>query len=94
MKTRRSRVFLFVACWLLLVVLSPRPVNSQVLGPEFQVNSYTTNIQWAPKVAADGLGNFVVVWESETQDAGGYGVFGQRFDPSGSPLGAEFQINS
>ena len=32
------------------------------LGPEFQVNSYTTNNQWFPSVAADDDGNFVVVW--------------------------------
>ena len=33
-------------------------------GLEFRVNSYTTNSQAGPTVAADGAGNFVVVWQS------------------------------
>ena len=33
-------------------------------GPEFQVNTYTTGDQTEPKVAADGSGRFVVVWQS------------------------------
>jgi hypothetical protein len=44
-------------------------------------------------VDADSDGNFVVVWGSPQDGAGG-GVFGQRYDSSGSPLGAEFRVNS
>jgi hypothetical protein len=51
------------------------------LGAEFRVNTYTTGGQTAPLVAADTLGNFVVVWDSEEQDGADYGVFGQRFAP-------------
>ena len=43
------------------------------LGAEFQVNTYTTNIQVSPSVASDTAGNFVVVWESYHQDGSGYG---------------------
>src|SRR5262245_33868384 len=32
------------------------------LGGQFQVNTYTTNYQTHPRVAADAAGNFVVVW--------------------------------
>ena len=32
------------------------------LGPEFRVNTYTTNHQVRPSVASDASGNFVVVW--------------------------------
>lgn len=64
------------------------------LGAEFQVNSYTTNWQRSPKVAADASGNFVVVWESYPQDGDGTGIFGQRFDAAGSPIGSEFQVNT
>jgi len=63
-------------------------------GAEFQVNSYTTYSQWAPAVASDANGNFVVVWHSHFQDGSYLGVFGQRFDASGLPQGSEFQINS
>jgi hypothetical protein len=62
-------------------------------GSEFAVNTYTTDRQWRPSVGLDGSGNFVVVWDS-LQDGDGYGVFGQRFGPSGSALGSEFRINS
>jgi hypothetical protein len=50
-----------------------------LLGPEFRVNTYTTGGQSGPHVAADTLGNFVVVWDSELQDGSEYGVFGQRY---------------
>jgi len=48
-------------------------------GPEFLVNTYTTSYQLAAAAASDGTGNFVVVWESGTQDASLRGVFGQRY---------------
>jgi hypothetical protein len=64
------------------------------LGSEFRVNTYTTNIQRRPSVAADMPGNFVVVWESAGQDGSSYGVFGQRFDSAGAPLGPEFRVNT
>jgi hypothetical protein len=35
----------------------------------------------------------VVAWASAGQDGDSYGVFGRRFDSSGSALGAEFQVN-
>src|SRR5262245_10409477 len=63
------------------------------LGPEFQVNTYTTSAQNSPVVAADGAGNFVVVWASP-HDGSGSGVFGQRYDSSGTPLGSEFPVNT
>jgi hypothetical protein len=63
-------------------------------GAEFRVNSYTTNSQNHPSAASDANGNFVVVWESYGQDGSAYGVFGQRFDSAGAPLGGEFRVNS
>jgi hypothetical protein len=64
------------------------------LGPEFRINSYTTNTQQTPSVAAEPSGSFVVVWNSYGQDGSGFGVFGQRYDGSGAPLGSEFRINT
>jgi hypothetical protein len=64
------------------------------LGGEFQVNSYTDYSQFAPAVAMDGSGNFVVVWESYYQDGYGDGIFGRRFDSSGLAQATEFQINT
>src|SRR5262249_3511343 len=62
---------------------------------EFQVNTHTTHYQIRPAVAADGAGNFVVVWQSFAQDTPlSWGVFGQRYDSTGLPLGGEFEVNS
>jgi hypothetical protein len=64
------------------------------LGPEFRVNTYTTSAQNRPAITADGGGNFVVVWNSNTQDGSAFGIFGQRYAPSGPPLGPEFRVNT
>ncbi len=63
-------------------------------GTEFQVNTYTVNGQSEPAVAASPGGAFVIVWESASQDSAYGGVFGQRFDSGGLPLGVEFQVNT
>ena len=58
------------------------------VGTQFQVNTYTTGDQGTfsalghvVDVAADGTGNFTVVWQSENQpnDSSSFGVFGQRY---------------
>ena len=63
------------------------------LGPEFQVNTYTTGAQYLPSVASDGAGNFVVVWQSNGQE-GNHSIFGQRYASTGTPLGGEFRVNT
>jgi hypothetical protein len=64
-------------------------------GGEFAVNTYTTGQQDFARVGSDAAGNFVVVWGGDSgQDGDGFGVFGQRYDSSGVPLGGEFQINT
>lgn len=59
-------------------------------GNPFQVNTYTTDYQLNPKVAADGAGNFVVVWSRDYY----YTIAARRFDAAGAPLGDEFQVNT
>jgi hypothetical protein len=63
-------------------------------GTPFVVNTYTTNSQDTPDVAMALDGSFVVVWESSTQDTDGQGVFAQRYDSAGDPVGTEFQVNT
>ncbi len=63
-------------------------------GAEFQVNTYTPDVQYYPSVASDGSGGFVVVWESYGQDGDSFGVFGRRFGAEGSTPGDEFQVNT
>jgi hypothetical protein len=64
------------------------------LATEFQVNTYTTNFQRFPEIAADDSGDFVVTWESKDQDGSYIGVFARRYRASGTPVGGEFQVNS
>jgi hypothetical protein len=56
-------------------------------------NSYTAGFQGSPSAASLPSNGFVAVWDSLSQDGGGYGVFGQRFDSAGAGLGAEFLVN-
>jgi hypothetical protein len=63
-------------------------------GAELPVNSTTAGDQTFPHVAVKPDGGFVVAWTSEDgQDGAGNGVFAQRFDSAGSPVGDEFQVN-
>jgi hypothetical protein len=70
------------------------------LGPEFQVNTYTTNNQESPRAAMDADGDFVITWASQgsagTDTAGptNESVQAQRYDAAGMPVGTEFQVNT
>jgi hypothetical protein len=65
-----------------------------VQGGEFQVNTFTVNDQRNGSVAMGSGGDFVIVWESMTQDGSGKGIFGKRYDAFGVAVGAEFLVNS
>jgi hypothetical protein len=64
------------------------------LGGEFQINSYTPDLQTRPAVGMDADGDFVVAWQSDYQDGGDVGVFARRFSSVGTALGIEFQVNT
>jgi hypothetical protein len=64
------------------------------LGSEFRVNSNTTNAQLSPSIGVQSNGDFVITWQSYLQDGNGYGIYAQRFNESGFPLGLEFQVNT
>jgi len=87
------RRFAFVVA-AFLAALVPSRLGAQLVGAEFRVSTYTTNNQGDPRVASDSLGNFVVIWDSYTQDGQQDGVFGQRYASSGARLGGEFRVNT
>lgn len=62
-------------------------------GVETRVNTFTTQMQINPAVAMDDSGDFVVAWQSYTQDGGGYGVYAQRYNSAGAAQGGEFRVN-
>ena len=89
-----ARLAMPVAC--LLAVLGAAPSLAEELprlGPEFQINSTTKGLQFAPAVASDGSGGFVAIWMGEV-GVGLFQLFGQRFDGSGAAQGGELQISS
>jgi phosphoheptose isomerase len=64
-------------------------------GAQFHVNTYTFDNQRDPQVAMDASGNFVVVWESWSQDlANSNGIYAQRYNSSGVAQGGEFLVNT
>lgn len=54
---------------------------------EQRVNVATAGSQARPSVAADGSGNFIVIWE-------GSGLSGRRFNAASQPLGGEIAVAS
>ncbi|MBM4088260.1 MAG: hypothetical protein FJ276_02340 [Planctomycetes bacterium] len=63
------------------------------VGAESLVNTATANAQRHAAVAADAAGNSVVVWQSNHAGGNDWGVFGQRYDAIGRPVGETFQVN-
>ncbi|MFN8577223.1 MAG: pentapeptide repeat-containing protein [Candidatus Sericytochromatia bacterium] len=66
----------------------------QAQGSEFQVNSYVAYHQQNPSIAMDSTGNFVIAWESNTQDGSNYGIYVKRYNSNGITQGSEFQVNT
>ena len=64
------------------------------IAAEFQINSNTPDEQSNPAVAALSDGSFVVVWRSNNQDSGSWGVYQQRYDAVGNKLGGEELVNT
>src|SRR4051812_11944072 len=81
MKPRRRR--------LRLETLETRLTPSLTLvGPEFQVNTFTTGYQWQPSVACDAAGDFVIAYTGfDTSLTTHWGVFTRRYAADGTALG-------
>lgn len=64
------------------------------LTDDIQVSTNTTFDQVDADIAMHPDGSFVVVWDASDAADGSYrGIFGQRFDSAGGPLGGEFPVN-
>ena len=62
------------------------------LGPQFQVNTYTTGPQAGAELAALGGGAFVIVWAGQGPAGYSTGPFGQRYDATGAQVGSQFAV--
>ncbi len=68
--------------------------DGSAINSEFQVNSYTNDMQTDPSVMGLSDGGWVITWESSGQDGGGLGIYGQRYDVDGGLVGDEFRVNT
>ncbi|MBU1625787.1 hypothetical protein KKB18_00280 [bacterium] len=64
------------------------------VGDEFKVSTEFYNNQEKPSIAFDDIGNFVITWKSDKQDGSSWGIYAQRFDNNGNPVGEEFRVNT
>ncbi len=65
--------------------------NLNKLGTNFKANSGPNNSAYAPAVAFQPNGKFVITWEDIRF---GYQIFAQRYDSSAAPLGLNFQVST
>ena len=63
-------------------------------GVETQVNTSVSSLSDAASVTALSDGGYVVVWESASGDASGYGILYQRYDALGHAIGVESAVNT
>jgi hypothetical protein len=68
--------------------------NGTPLAAEFQVNAHTVIAQNDPALGLGEDGQFVVAWQSNSQDGPEYGIFARRFTSAGAPQGLDFQVNT
>lgn len=64
------------------------------ISADFQVNSYTPDLQTYPSIAGLPDGGFIVTWRSFEQDGSSQGVYARRFDAVGNAVTDEFRVNT
>jgi lysophospholipase L1-like esterase len=69
-------------------------VNGDPVGGETRANTTTAGDQSRPGMSALANGGFVITWQSSGQDGSGTGIYGQRYDALGQPVGVEFRVNT
>jgi hypothetical protein len=92
----------FLVAWEREVETSPSDIDvfarlydpdGNALGAEFRVNTFTSDLQNDPQVAATTAGDFAIVWADRTQDVTSYSVFGRLFDGDGNSLTGDFPVH-
>jgi len=90
----------FVVCWCSVgqdgsgtAIVGQRYLSDGTpLGSEFLVNSHTTDNQMRPCISLNGIGDFMVVWQSENQDGSGWGIYGQLYNRAPIPEFSTFMV--
>ncbi len=76
------------------ILAQPFSITGGPPSPLIPVNTFLPGSQKLPSIAMDGVGNFVVVWQSDGQDGDQFGVYGRRYDQWGNAISGEFQVNT
>ncbi len=87
----------FIVAWdsgLSFVRLRRFAGTGQPSWPMQSISGTPGSVPLNPDVAVDALGNFTVIWEYLTPATSTKHIRGRRFDSSGLPLGADFQISA
>ncbi len=63
-------------------------------GVETAVNTTTFSSQTNPAVAMDAVGNYVVAWQSFSQDSAGWGIYARSYNSVGVSTSNEFRVNT
>jgi hypothetical protein len=96
----QNRIPLIISIAILLISMSfftfiiSKDIEGVPVGNEFRANTYTFSNQWLSKVAMNSTGSFVITWASLDQDGSAYGIFAQRYNDTGDPVGIEFLVNT
>ena len=95
---KKSKLAVAVASALSVPTYALAAVNDPILPMVVRANTTENNVQEVLKVAADLEGNFVAVWQGNGEQVGQMdadgGIFFQRYDYQGNPLGAEVRANT
>ncbi|NBJ12378.1 calcium-binding protein [Microvirga arsenatis] len=68
--------------------------SGQPVGHETRVNTTTNGVQDSASVTELADGGWLVTWTSFGQDGSGLGIYQQRYDANGAPVGVEQKVNS
>lgn len=67
--------------------------EGNTLGSETRVNTYTGSQAFAAITKLTD-GGYVIVWQSTLQDGSDTGIYAQKFDADGDPVGGEMPVNT
>lgn len=89
----------FIVVWRTLVGSSDIAVrkfsrDGLPLTDEIAVNTFKEKSQFAPVIATNSQGGFVIVWESNGQDTRNWDVYMKQYDADGLPKNDELKVNT
>ncbi|VAX23300.1 hypothetical protein MNBD_IGNAVI01-487, partial [hydrothermal vent metagenome] len=66
-------------------------LNGEKIGSNIKISDSENN--WGAEVGSGGNDDFVVTWNRYTESGVGNGIYGQRLNPNGEKLGANFRVS-